>query len=618
MAVREGVSVESIGKTSTLPPDISPIQVGTQGRFGENSFTVLGRVRLRWRLGAWTEWFIEFSDDTTGWLAEAQGFFMVSRTHAPEKLPRQHELQAGKSIRWAGVVMTVADVKETKVEGCEGELPYIAPPGRDSVSADLTGPNSALGCIEYSNEQVRAFFGRYCRFDELSLTNLRAVPGWFGNPPLAHETGVNAVNCPRCGGESQVRAPGNTVTVVCGRCGAVLDVASPNVAIIAEAAKRLNISPLIPLGSRGIFFDIEYEAMGFMQRADGPYTWFEYLLFNPHHGYTWLVNYKGHWNFVERLLNFPEESVSGGYAVYEGENYQVFLRGVATVRYVVGEFYWRIDFGEKAVTADFIKPPHVVSREIYPELHEVTWSRGTYIPPEQILSAFNLKQKMPDPVGVYLNQPNPWKEGGYFGATTLFFLALLMLIQIISVGRARNQEVINQSLTYIRGDTNMPTPTFEFEVKGKPQAVRIDSSASLDNSWIELAFEVRNVKTGDTRQFVEGLEFYHGSDSDGYWSEGSFHKNEILPGLASGKYQMVVDPEADPQQEQIGYNVAVHIDPPVWRNFFLCLGALLIYPLYRYWRSTSFEQARWSESDFNTQGFSLLLRGTMTNEIWSP
>ena len=92
MTVREGVDVESIGKTSTLPPDISPIQIGTQGRFGETGFTVLGRVRLRWRLGAWTEWFIEFSDNTTGWLAEAQGFFMVSRTSTPENLPRQHEL----------------------------------------------------------------------------------------------------------------------------------------------------------------------------------------------------------------------------------------------------------------------------------------------------------------------------------------------------------------------------------------------------------------------------------------------------------------------------------------------------------------------------------------------
>ena len=603
MAVREGVNVELIGKTSTLPPDISPIQIGTQGRFGETAFTVLGRVRLRWRLGSWTEWFIEFSDNTSGWLAESQGFFMVSRDRRPESFPEKHELQAGKKVNFAGVRMTIVDVKNTTIDGCEGELPYVAPPGREGVSADLIGPNSAFGCIEYSNEQTRTFFGRYCTFSELNLTNLRPVPGWFGNPPLIHERGVNAVNCPRCGGESHVRAPGSTATVACTRCGAILDIASPDVNVIAEASKRLTVMPLIPLGSRGKLFGIEYEAMGLMQRADGPYTWFEYLLFNPHHGYTWLVNYKGHWNFVERLLNFPEETGSGGYAVFDGEKYQTFLKGSATVRYVVGEFYWRVDFGEKAITADFIRPPYVLSRETYPHLHEVTWSRGTYIPPDQLLDAFGLKQKMPDPVGIYLNQPNPWKTAPIFGVTTIALLILLFAIQFISVGRARNEQVIAQGITYVRADTNQLNPTFEFEVKGKPQAVRIDSSASLDNSWIEIAYELRNVKTGETRQFIEGLEYYHGYDSDGSWSEGSFHKKTILPGVDPGKYQLIVDAEGDPQQQQIGYNVIVRTDPPVWRNFFVCLTILLVYPLFRYWRSTAFEQARWAESDFSTSGF---------------
>lgn len=603
MTVREGVNVELIGKTSTLPPDISPIQIGTQGRFGETAFTVLGRVRLRWRLGAWTEWFIEFSDNTTGWLAESQGFFMVSRDRRPESVPRRQELREGKKINFAGVKMTMVDVKNTTVEGCEGELPYVAPPGREGVSADLTGPNSAFASIEYSNEQIRSFFGRYCKFEELSLTNLRPVPGWFGNPPLAHERGVNAVNCPRCGGESAIRAPGSAVTLACSRCGAVLDVTDPNVRIIAEARQRLNIPQLVPLGSRGMLFGIEYEAIGFMARADGPYNWFEYLLFNPHHGYTWLVNYRGHWNFVERLLDFPEETVGGGYAVYEGKKYQLFLRGTASVRYVMGEFYWRIDFGEKAITSDFINPPNVLSRESYPDLHEVTWSRGTYIPSSQLLDAFKLKQKMPDPLGVYLNQPNPWKTGGYFGLTTLLLISLLIFVQMLSVGRARNEQLITQSLTYDRADTNQSTPTFDFEIKDKPQALRIDSSASLDNSWIELAYELRNIKTGDTHQFVEGLEYYHGYDSDGSWSEGSFHKKTILPALEPGKYQLIVDPEGDPQASTATYSFSVRADPPVWRNFWVCLAVLLAYPIFRYWRSSAFEQSRRSESDFITHGF---------------
>jgi hypothetical protein len=362
----------------------------------------------------------------------------------------------------------------------------------------------------------------------------------------------------------------------------------------------LNIKPLIPLGSRGALFGVEYEAIGFMQRADGYYTWFEYLLFNPHHGYTWLVNYKGHWSFVERLLDFPDETVGGGYAVCDREKYKLFARGSAVVRYVVGEFYWRIKFGEKATTSDFILPPHILSKEEYPELQEVTWSRGTYIDSDELARAFGLKEKLPEPIGVYLNQPNPWNEKGQLlGATTVALVVLLFVIQLVSIAHARNETVANQSFVYVRGDTNQPTPVLEFEVKGAPQPVEVTTAAGVDNSWIELAYELHNVRTHESQQFVEGVEYYYGPD----WSEGSTHKSTVVPNVEPGKYQLLIDPDGDPKVAQISYSVQVQTDPPVWRNFWICLAALLAYPGFRFWRATAFEQKRWAESDFATEGF---------------
>jgi hypothetical protein len=110
---------------------------------------------------------------------------------------------------------------------------------------------------------------------------------------------------------------------------------------------------------------------------------------------------------------------------------------------------------------------------------------------------------------------------------------------------------------------------------------------------------LRNVKTGEAVQFVEGIEYYSGSD----WSEGSPNKSTTIPGVEPGKYQLLADPEADPQVDQMGYHITVHTDAPIWRNFFVCLGLLLLYPTYRFWRTKSFETARWSESDFATSGF---------------
>jgi hypothetical protein len=68
---------------AALPPDLSPLQIGTHGEFDGLAFTLLGRVRFAYDEGSWNEWFALFSDNRYGWVAEAQGFFMVSFEYAP-------------------------------------------------------------------------------------------------------------------------------------------------------------------------------------------------------------------------------------------------------------------------------------------------------------------------------------------------------------------------------------------------------------------------------------------------------------------------------------------------------------------------------------------------------
>ncbi len=44
--VRRDAQVELMGVQAQLPPDISPLQVGTQGEFDGRPFTIIGRVRI--------------------------------------------------------------------------------------------------------------------------------------------------------------------------------------------------------------------------------------------------------------------------------------------------------------------------------------------------------------------------------------------------------------------------------------------------------------------------------------------------------------------------------------------------------------------------------------------
>src|SRR5882724_2902313 len=98
--------------------------------------------------------------------------------------------------------------------------------------------------------------------------------------------GVRVLNCPSCGGIVRIRANGISITVICGSCGSTLDVANPDVRLIAEAQARTR-EPPIPIGMRGTLAGATWEVVGFQSRSDvaNGWSWGEYLLFNPYLGF---------------------------------------------------------------------------------------------------------------------------------------------------------------------------------------------------------------------------------------------------------------------------------------------------------------------------------------------
>ena len=85
--------------------------------------------------------------------------------------------------------------------------------------------------------------------------------------------------------------------------GALLDVAHPDVAVIAQYEAAMQELP-VPLGRRGRLFDTEWDVIGALARSDGDADWTELLLFNPYAGYRWLVLSEGEWTFGTMLAGF--------------------------------------------------------------------------------------------------------------------------------------------------------------------------------------------------------------------------------------------------------------------------------------------------------------------------
>lgn len=164
---------------SELPQDMSPLQIGTTGIFDGSKFEVIGRQRIGWENGSWNEWYLNFDNGQDGWLADAQGFYMVSfQLRDAVSIPDLSTLKISSSLKFNGTEYKVDDIHEVACIGSQGELPVKSVKGRKSTSVDLVGQHEKFGNIDYSPGENRLFFGKYAEFENLKLMNLRVIDGW--------------------------------------------------------------------------------------------------------------------------------------------------------------------------------------------------------------------------------------------------------------------------------------------------------------------------------------------------------------------------------------------------------------------------------------------------------
>lgn len=176
--VRQDVDLSVIGKISDLQYDLTPLQVGTVGSFDSKTFELIGRLKIKYSDGFWNEWHALFSDGLTGWLAEAQGFYAVCFEGKKPEIDRDGIGVGRQMVLGEGTLYEVEDMREVICMFSEGELPFNAVQGRESLSVDLSGADLAMATIEFAKDQTRFYEGHYQEFDEFNFRNLRIIDGW--------------------------------------------------------------------------------------------------------------------------------------------------------------------------------------------------------------------------------------------------------------------------------------------------------------------------------------------------------------------------------------------------------------------------------------------------------
>jgi len=431
---------------------------------------------------------------------------------------------------------------------------------------------------------------------------------------MAEEATVRTLACPACGGTVAMRAAGYTVTLACEYCGSLIDVAHPDARLITRYAEA-QASLTIPLGTRGSLRGVEWEAIGWLERTDGWAAWEEYLLFNPYHGYRWLIAQDGQWSLGTMLTAIPR--YDGGEMIVDGRSYSSFYHdNKARVTRVVGEFYWRVKIGEEVRSRDYVRPGFMLSLE--EDDREQSWTLSELLLAHEIRQAFDVPRPPRWWPGMtpLAHQPSPYvqriRSWVPIGAITL--IALLVLLTLF--GRTMQPQTFGFPVTPDGASVSQSFGPITVPI-GR-QAMTVETlTSNVEQGWVDIDIAFVNRKTQESYEAYALNEHYSGYDSDGGWSEGSRSQTLKVASLPAGTYDLVVDAQAhhwgssadssswnpiagryeSVTQPPVDVSLTVARGARFLSNFWLALLLVLVPPLLMLVLHILFENARLAQKD---------------------
>jgi hypothetical protein len=597
VVAKKGLNLEAHGKIGAIVDTDSPLQLNAEGRIGRVGYRVVGHLQKDHGAGPWDEWYVELDDGRTGWLSEAEGAFYFMLASDTEPGLSLESFAPGYRFSMKGHRFVVEERGHARVVAAAGQLPSDVDPNADSHYVDATSSGGVFATLDFGTgaSDPEVFLGRKMKLEELGIPpdQLR---------PRVKKVSLQQARCPQCNGALELRAPDQTKRVACPFCGALLDASRGKLAFLQLLEKPPH-APLIPLGARGKLDGVEWICIGFLVRSctvEGVrYPWEEYLLFNRARGFTWLMCSNSHWVHL-KPLDAGDVAVSPGVAAHlEGKRYRAFQNVTAVTETVLGEFYWEVQAGEYAQAEEYVAPPYSVN--VDRTENEVTYTLGEYLQPEVVREAFKLKEPLSTPQGIAPSQPNPHSSSPTWKWTAVWTVALIFVYLLINVRAAKEMVLVEDVV--VEADAQSGTPTamhfsqpFEIRKRGN---VRAEVSSPLSNNWIGIQGDLVREDTGEVISFYEEISYYSGRDSDGSWSEGGQSAAEYLSAVAPGRYVLrttaFFEGQVPPQGRR--YKVALVSDTPRGTWFCCSLVLLLIAPALAFFRSSSFESARWAESN---------------------
>jgi len=599
VVAKKGANLEAHGKISAIVDTDSPLSLGLEGRYAKVGYRLVGHVQKDHGAGPWDEWYVEFDDERTGWLSEAEGHFYMMFEAGVEEGLELDSLHPGERLHLRNRAFVVEERGHGKVVAAAGQLPSDLDPTQDSYYVDATGPKGMFASLDFGtrNRDPEVYLGQRLKLEQLGIPMDQVRP-------KAKRVSLQQARCTQCNGALELRAPDRTRRVACPFCGALLDASQGKLSFL-QLLEKPEHPPIIPLGGKGKLGGVEWICIGFMIRSctvEGVrYPWEEYLLFNKNEGFNWLLLSNGHWVHLKPIDAGDVSLAPGVGAYYEGRRYKAFQSVTAVTETVLGEFYWEVRAGEMSQAIEYVAPPYSVNEDATD--NEVSFTHGEYVEPGVIEEAFKPQEPLPARHGIAPSQPNPnsaapaWKWAGMWG------IALVALFLLVSA-TAANEVVLDTTVRLppeaMSGQPSAMTFSEPFQINSRGN-VRAEIYTSVSNDWLGVQGDLVNQDTGEVTSFYEELGYYSGRDSEGSWTEGSREASEFLSSVPAGKYVLRTTAAFGNSRGPSGmghtFKVRLTSDVPRGTWFFCALVLLLVGPVIAYMRSSSFESTRWAESN---------------------
>lgn len=426
--VRSGDVLQRLGKMAELFDDHSPLQLMASGRITldgkEQPFTLIGRLQYKNAAGVWTEWVAFLQDGSMANLGEDNGSYVFTRPMDPgRELPEASRFRVGSTTAINGKPYSVAFSGQASLISAQGELPKLPPLGQPFDMVELRSEDGEVLSIDYGHQPPNVERGKSVLLEDLQLQGLK--------DESAKDEKGRQFNCPHCGAPVQVQLA-STKSITCGSCASIIDLGSGVGGELRSAEQDEPVRPIIPLGSKGQLQGVQWQVVGFQHRMgqepgdDEQFGWSEYLLYNQKRGFAFLVDAEDGWSMVRPTTGAPQVGSTGRTATYMGTTYQLKYSYEAETTYVLGEFYWQVERGQKTSNRDYASAKGLLSME--QSKNELTWSAGDKLASDTVVKAFKLDDKKDL---LQRDDPGPFVAAKGLGCGTLILIAVVLIILLV-------------------------------------------------------------------------------------------------------------------------------------------------------------------------------------------